>query len=158
LLMDKTSKGTTAVPGMFVLPAPTTADSNVLWYSRHEFNTYFLQHLPGQPQATDPNDGNWHVDGTRHVDHNHVILAIAGTVNGVAPAPGAPPAFNLTVKAQSLFFAGLTGTAGVSVSGATTDSLDSNTNLFGTRGDVFTSAILTMKAPSTVNGSATAKT
>ena len=158
LLLNKTSRGTTPVEGMFVLPAPTTADSNVLWYSRHEFNTYFLQHLPGQARATDPTDPNWHVDGTRHVDHNHVILAINGKLNGVAPAAGATPAFNLMVKAQSLFFAGLTGTGAVTMSGgASTDSLDSNTSLFASRGDVFTQGTLKMSSPSTVRGDATAK-
>ena len=71
---------------------------------------------------------------------------------------GATPAFNLMVKAQSLFFAGLTGTGSIGMSGsATTDSLDSNTNLFGSRGDVFTQGTLTMRSPSTVNGSATAR-
>src|SRR5206468_1191790 len=62
------------------------------------------------------------------------------------------------VKAQSLFFAGLPGTGGVTMSGgATTDSLDSNTNLFGSDGDVFTLATLKMSSPSTVQGDATAK-
>ena len=108
----------TPVGGMFVLAPPTTADGNVLWYSRHEFNTYFLQHLAGQPRSPDPSDPNWHIDGTRHVDHNHIILAIAGKIGGAAPAAGATPAFNLMVKAQSLFFTGLTGTGGVTMSGA----------------------------------------
>ena len=159
LIVNTTSRGTTPVGGMFVIPPPTTADSNVLWYSRHEFSTYFLQHLAGQPHATDPTDANWHVDGSRHVDHNHVILAIAGKLNGVAPAAGATPAFNLMVKAQSLFFAGLTGTGGVTMStSAISDSLDSNTNLFGSGGDVFTLSTLRMSSPSTVKGDATAKT
>jgi len=159
-LMQLLMNGTTPVAGMFVNPYPTTADSNVLWYSRHEFNTYFLQHLSGQPRAVDPNDPNWHVDGTRHVDHNHVILAITGKVNGTTvPAAGATPVFTLMVKAESLFFTGLTGTGSVTMStSAITDSLDSNTNLFGSHGDVFTQGTLKMSSPSTVKGDATAKT
>jgi hypothetical protein len=112
-----------------------------------------------QPHAVDPTDGNWHLDGTRHVDHDHLILAISGKVNGLAaPAPGATPVFNLMVKAYSLFYTGLTGTSSVTMSGgAISDSFNSNTNQFGSRGDVLTLGTLTMKAPSTINGNATAK-
>ena len=51
------------IPGMFVVPSatPTTA-SDILRYSRHEFSTYFLQHMERQPHALDPTDGNWHVE------------------------------------------------------------------------------------------------
>src|SRR5207247_3327840 len=58
---------------LFVFPAANPAtDSDALHYSRHEFTTYFLQHMERQPHAVDSTDGNWHLDGSRHVDHNHL--------------------------------------------------------------------------------------
>src|SRR6184192_4125716 len=96
---------------MFVVPAADASgsESDTLRYSRHEFSTYFLQHQERQPHAVDPTDGNWHMDGSRHVDHNHLILAIAGRVNGAAPAAGATPPFDLVTSTYSLFYRGLVG-------------------------------------------------
>ena len=56
--------------------------------------------------------------------------------------------FMLKIDGDGPIFAGLTGTGSIGMSGsATTDSLDSNTNLFGSRGDVFTQGTLTMRSP-----------
>src|SRR5438132_14075474 len=90
---------------MFVFPAanPDT-DSDTLHYSRHEFTTYFLQHMERQPHAVDPTDGNWHLDGSRHVDHNHLTLALMGGGNRAPPAPGAPPHFDHVVDPYSLIY------------------------------------------------------
>ena len=99
------------VPGMFVVPAsdPSSSDSDTLRYSRHEFTTYFLQHAERQPHAVDPTDPNWHMDGSPHVDHNHLILAIAGKLGQRRPDPGATPAFDLAVSTYSLFHQGRLG-------------------------------------------------
>src|SRR5439155_5956796 len=98
-----TQQGTrTPIPGMFVFPTDDDANSDELHYSRHEFVTYFLQHAERMPHQVDAADGNWHVDGSRHVDHDHLILEIAGRLrDGSTPRPGATPAFTLAVSALS---------------------------------------------------------
>jgi hypothetical protein len=158
MLMQGAPDATQPVPGMFVFPAANPdADSDVLHYSRHEFTTYFLQHVERQPHAVDPTDGNWHLDGSRHVDHNHLILAIMGTVNGAAPAAGATPPFDLAVDTYSLFYQGLVGTSSMSIGQSSrTDGWDPTTGLFSARGDVFTNGPLTLSGSASVNGSATA--
>lgn len=115
LLVQQTSTDQEPMPGMFVFPASKPAtDSDKLHYSRHEFNTYFLQHQERQPHALDPADGDWHVDGSRHIDHDHLILAIMGRMNdGALPAPGATPAFDLTMTTYSLFYQGIVGASSV---------------------------------------------
>ncbi len=158
MLMQGAPDATQPVPGMFVFPAanPDT-DSDTLHYSRHEFTTYFLQHMERQPHAVDPNDGNWHLDGSRHVDHNHLILAIVGSVNGAPPAPGATPPFDLVVSTYSLFYQGLVGSASMSIGNSSqTDSYDPSSGAFGARGDVFSNGPLTLLGSAAVNGSATA--
>src|SRR6185295_5438423 len=86
--------GVVPVPGMFVVPTANGAtDSDELHYSRHEFVTYFLQHQERQPHAVDPTDPNWHLDGSPHVDHNHLIIAITGTLFGVKLPAGATTPF-----------------------------------------------------------------
>ena len=158
LLMQGAPGATQPVPGMFVFPAanPDT-DSDTLHYSRHEFTTYFLQHMERQPHAVDPTDGNWHLDGSRHVDHNHLILALMGTVNGAPPAPGATPPFDLVVDTYSLFYQGLVGTSSVSIGqSARTDSYDPSTGTLDAHGDVFSNGPLTLSNSATIMGDATA--
>jgi len=145
------------VPGMFVLPAANPAsDSDNIHYSRHEFTTYFLQHQERQPHAVDPSDGNWHLDGTRHVDHNHLILAIVGHLNdGATPAPGATPPFDLVTKTYSLFYQGLVGREQINMSKSSkTDSFDPASGLVSS-GDVFTNGDVRLNDYAVVNGSAT---
>src|SRR5262249_22382920 len=94
-LMQMIQVGTQPVPGMFAFPADVgSLASAILHYSRHESVTYFLQHADHLPHSVDPKDPNWHLDGSRHVDHDHLILAIMGTLNGVPPKPGSTPAFD----------------------------------------------------------------
>ncbi len=133
-LVTTTSTGTTPVPGMFVVPADTGAtDSDELHYSRHEFVTYFLQHQERQPHAVDATDGNWHLDGSPHIDHDHLILAIGGRLNdGSKPAPGASPVFDLTLTTYSLFHSGVMGSQLADISASSVvDSYDSDTGLPG---------------------------
>ena len=158
LLATADPKGRTKpIPGMFALPAAAPAtDSSRIQYSRHEFNSYFLQHIERQPHQVV--DGNWHTDGTRHVDHNHLILSIAGVMaNGASPAPGATPPFTLVVERYSLFSQGLVGRTAIAMSGTvTTDSYAPGSPSPQPHGDVFTNGKLSMSNSATVNGDASA--
>jgi len=63
--------------------------SNKLSYWRHSFDTYCTNHQFGGSQQVDPDDPNWHLDGTPHVDYATLIFAIAGhDTNGAALQPG----------------------------------------------------------------------
>jgi hypothetical protein len=98
-----------SMPGLYRMSAAqNSTDSDVLQYSRHEFNTYYLQHTERQGHALDAADPRWHLDGTPHIDHDHLILAIAGVFpNGALPPAGATPAFDLAITTSSLFPGGL---------------------------------------------------
>jgi hypothetical protein len=145
------------IPGLFSINSGTTTDSDIAQYARHEFNTYLLQHAEHLPHAVDPTDENWHQDGTRHIDHDHLILAISGTVDRAAPAAGATPAFTLHLDALSFFQNGLVGISAIGMSGTTaTDSYNSRTGLTGDRGDVLSNRGITMSNSATINGNATA--
>jgi hypothetical protein len=154
MLVQGTPDAQQPVPGMFVFPAQNpAADSDILHYSRHEFSTYFLQHAERQPHAVDPTDGNWHLDGTPHIDHDHLILAIDAHGNdGSTPAPGATPPFNLVMKAYSLFYQGLVGKNSVTLKNT------SQTDSFGTGaldgGDVMSNGVVSLNDYSFVNGDA----
>jgi hypothetical protein len=155
---------TTPIPGMFVIPAKDpNKDSDVMHYSRHEFETYFLQHQERQPHAVDPTDPNWHLDGTPHVDHDHLILAIMGRTNaGKTPAPGASPSSTLEAHASSLFYQGLTAKTSLTLSGkATIDSYTRRSSYgwdgTGWEGDVFTNGTLSVTSSAKIYGSAAAK-
>jgi len=159
LLVQNSTSGVEPIPGMFVFPAENAAqDSDALHYSRHEFATYFLQHQERQPHALDPTDPNWHVDGSRHVDHNHLILAIMGHMpDGSLPAPGATPAFDLSAANYSLFYQGLVGESSVTMTASTTiDSYTPGTSGFGSDGDVFTNGTLSISKKARIAGDATA--
>ena len=66
--------------------SPDEAQSDMLTYWRHEFITYEQAHLPGGTHEVSV-DGV-HPDGTYHVNHNQLVLAIRGTLNGQPLAPG----------------------------------------------------------------------
>jgi hypothetical protein len=67
-------------------------------YDRHEFKTYRERHLTDPDYFLDPSDPDWHVNGTRHVDHNHFVIAIHGLIDQtVPPTPGATPPFTFRV-------------------------------------------------------------
>jgi hypothetical protein len=145
------------IPGMFVFPeaAAKSPNSNKLRYSRHEFTTYFLQHEERFPHAVSGGDANWHVNGTRHIDHDHLILGIAGTLaDGSVPAPGATPAFELAVSTLSLFEKGITGTSSLTLkSWSSTDAYDPATDEYGTTGAAFSNGALAVSDYAVVNGS-----
>ncbi len=84
--------------GIYAIEDPGNPDSMELTYDRHEFNTYRAMHAHTGGYGLDPSDPAWHTDGTYHVDHNHLVLAIKGVVEnqGVPPA-GQTPAFDFSI-------------------------------------------------------------
>src|SRR5207248_1447568 len=89
-------------------------------------------------------------------DHNHLILALMGSVNGAPPAPGATPPFDLVVSTYSLFYQGLAGTSSVSIGqSARTDSYDPSTGTLGAHGDVFSNGPLTLSNSAKITGQRT---
>jgi hypothetical protein len=71
--------------------------SDMIFYDRHSFQVYYENHYERGPHELDPDDPDYHLDGTRHIDHDHLILAITGHLNdGTTPIPGATP--ELTVN------------------------------------------------------------
>lgn len=114
-LMQRLEDG---MPGLFSLEGASNDDSDILRYSRHEFSTYFLSHDERQVHELDPNDPSWHLDGSRHIDHDHLLVAIVGAFDdGSTPVPGATPPFDLLMETYSLFHAGLTADEEVAISG-----------------------------------------
>jgi len=88
------------IPGLFKIQRGDGSSSDVLGYWRHEFQTYRRDHRQRDARRTE--DGEWHADGTYHVDNDHLVVAIAGTLpGGDAPAPGMTPAFQLVVRSEA---------------------------------------------------------
>ncbi|NOT56085.1 MAG: hypothetical protein HOP18_15915 [Deltaproteobacteria bacterium] len=145
------------MPGLGSTVSSSGNDSDTLHYSRHEFTTFYLEHDERQAHSMDPTDANWHLDGSRHIDHDHLVLAITGKMNGNGPVPGATPAFELVFKTFSLFHHGLVGASSINMSNAaTTDSYNSITNLSGTDGDLRSNGSINLTNAAFVNGDATA--
>ena len=99
-LLDSTS------PGLFQIVLPATSplqpqsSSYTLKYWRHEFRHYKQDHRQIDAQRTD-DDPDWHADGTPHVDHNRIVVAIAGVLaNGARPQPGMTPVFQLQIQSS----------------------------------------------------------
>ena len=63
----------------------TTSDLFTYW--RHEFHTYAAAHAPGGSHQTNAN--GYHPDGTLHVDHYNLVIAIDGKVRDPSN-PGDP--------------------------------------------------------------------
>jgi hypothetical protein len=146
------------VPGMFVHPcADPASDSDILSYSRHEFSTYFLQHEEREHHAVS-DDPNWHRDGSPHIDHDHLILAIEATLpEGGAPRAGASPPFVLEITTHSLFGKGLVGANAVTLDdNVAVDSYDPTTGATGCGGDVASNGPVALLGNAVVCGDVTA--
>lgn len=98
------------MPGLFAIRSAGGPASDLLRYSRHEFNTHFLQHDERREHAIDPTDPNWHLNGTPHIDHDQQLLSIAARSPGGAPLPpGSTAAFTLEIRTSTLFSEGIVG-------------------------------------------------
>ncbi len=91
-LLDPTS------PGLFRITRGADTTSDVLTYWRHEFRTYKQDHRRNDAHRAD-DDPDWHADGTPHIDHDRIVVAVSGSLaSGDRPAPGATPAFQLVIQ------------------------------------------------------------
>jgi len=87
-------------PRLFDLTSGDLDESTTLSYWRHEFQTYKQEET--MPRHAHDATGEWHADGTRHVDHDHIIVALRGAfADGTTPAPGATPPFNLVIASAA---------------------------------------------------------
>ncbi len=146
--------------GLFSIASATSSgDSDVLRYSRHEFNSFYLQHGERQQHQLDATDANWHTDGTPHIDHDYLIVAIYGHVNGSRPTPGATPAVEMVVQTFSLFQRGLVADASIEITGSVrTDSYHSQTGAVGGQnGDLWSNGKIKLADKVAVHGHATGR-
>jgi hypothetical protein len=90
------------VPGLFRMTLGAGATSDALSYWRHEFRSYKRDHRAMDARRTD-DDPDWHADGSYHVDHDRIVVAVHPTMaDGMAPAPGATPPFALVVTSSDV--------------------------------------------------------
>lgn len=89
---------TPANASIYAITDPGNPDSFELTYDRHEFLTYRQTHAHENGFGLDPYDRNWHTDGSYHVDHDHLVVAIKGVLEGAGrPSPGKTSSFDLVV-------------------------------------------------------------
>lgn len=90
-----------SVPGLFELYAGDQSMSTTLAYWRHEFRTWKEEHFRDEHFLVVEDDSEWHASGTRHVDHDVIVVAVRGQlVNGLTLPPGATPPFQLVVTSE----------------------------------------------------------
>ena len=88
-------------PGLFRITRGGNGTSDMLAYWRHEFRTYKQNHRQMDRFRND-DDPDWHADGTPHIDHNRIVVAISGLLaDGGRPAPGATPPFELVIESAT---------------------------------------------------------
>ncbi len=68
--------------------APSSV-SNLFTYWRHEFHSYADAHAPGGSHEV--NESGYHPDGTLHIDHDHLVIAISGWLRDPADPNGGTP-------------------------------------------------------------------
>jgi hypothetical protein len=87
------------MPGLFSIGVGAADESAQLKYWRHEFRSYKEEHRKRDERRSP--DGEWHVDGTPHVDNYRMVVAISGTLpTGSKPTPGITPPFQLVVTSD----------------------------------------------------------
>jgi hypothetical protein len=88
------------VDGLFQIHAGEDMASDTLRYWRHEFRTYKREHRQVDARRND-DDTDWHADGSYHVDHDRIVVAVSGLLaDGSHPVPGATPPFRLTISSS----------------------------------------------------------
>ncbi len=87
--------------------ALSSARSFRMTYNRHEFETYRDKHEHDPDFAIDPTDPAWHANGSRHIEHHRLVIAIDATVvqnadgtSGSTAAPGPSPEFNFRIHTK----------------------------------------------------------
>jgi hypothetical protein len=86
--------------GLFEIHSGADVTSDALEYWRHEFETYKRAHRRDAAKGRGAGP-DWHTDGTPHIDHDHLVVAIRGTLpDGSEPAPGETPAFSLELASE----------------------------------------------------------
>jgi hypothetical protein len=143
-----------SMPGLFTIASGSSTVSDALTYSRHEFNTYFLQHAENLSHAVDPADGNWHLDGSRHIDHDRQILQLGAMLPTGSLAPGATAPATLVIDIQTLFHQGLFGTLSLSMNNASTVDSYHASGAYGFGGDVASNGVVSVSNASRVDGNA----
>ncbi|HEV7732211.1 MAG TPA: hypothetical protein VGR62_08630 [Candidatus Binatia bacterium] len=89
-----------SIPNLFDIYSGDQSFSNTLAYWRHEFRTYKQQHRWEDAFDVD-DDPEWHTSGTRHVNHDTIVVAIRGTLeNGGTLSPGSTQPFQLVVMSE----------------------------------------------------------
>lgn len=89
-----------SAPRLFDLQGGDFDRSTALSYWRHEFATYKTEEAAAA-HARHDDAGEWHADGSRHVDHDHIIVAVRGAfADGSTPAPGETAPFQLVIASQ----------------------------------------------------------
>ena len=84
----------------FPKPKNDPEESDRMDYWRHSFAQYCADHLPGGPKVVDPQDPNWHLDGTPHVDYSTLIFAIAGHFDDNSLSTPGGISFKLEVESE----------------------------------------------------------
>lgn len=88
------------VPGLFELYAGDQSMSTTLAYWRHEFRTWKDEHFRDEHFLVDE-DPDWHASGSRHVDHDVIVVAVRGQLaDGRTMPAGATPPFQLVVTSE----------------------------------------------------------
>jgi hypothetical protein len=88
-------------PGLFRIVRGGNGTSDTLAYWRHEFRTYKQNHRQIDSYRND-DDADWHADGSPHVDHNRIVVAVSGLLaDGGQPLPGATPPFELVIESAA---------------------------------------------------------
>lgn len=83
--------------------------SSRLAYDRHEFATYRQRHDTETDWLLDTDDLAWHADGSRHIDHDHIVIAIAGHLQGSGNGNGIGTTRPFTLKLSTVEPDDLTG-------------------------------------------------
>jgi len=81
----------------FLIRPQRGPDSDRLNYFRHSFEQYCAAHQPGGAKEVDPQDPNWHFDGTIHTDYSTLILAISGRLDDGTPPQAGEVSFDLVL-------------------------------------------------------------